>query len=148
MNINKLLDRLQKVKQTGIDKWIACCPAHDDKSPSLGIAIKDDKVLIKCFSGCGATQILDAVGLDYSALFPETEGPLKYKPKFSKSDLFDKLLEQTCLLREAVQIFMHRNLDEEEWKQALKAMETVDNIRAEVRTSKLYVPKSLHDGAI
>jgi hypothetical protein len=148
MNVNKLLDLLQKVKQTGPDKWIACCPAHDDRSPSLGITIKDDKVLIKCFSGCGATQILDAVGLDYSALFPETEGRLKYRPKFSKSDLFDKLLEQTGVLREAVDILMNRNLVEEEWRQALKAIETVDNIRAEVRRGNLYVPKSLHDGAV
>jgi hypothetical protein len=134
MNVNKLLDRLQKVKQTGPDKWIACCPAHDDRAPSLGIAIKDDRVLIKCFSGCGATEILDAVGLDYSVLFPEIEGKLAYKPKFNKSELFDKLLEQSSLLREAVQVLMYGNkLSETEWTETLAAIETIGNIRDEIR---------------
>jgi DNA primase len=148
MNINKLLDRLHKGKQTGQEKWVACCPAHDDRSPSLGITIKDDKVLIKCFSGCGATEILDAVGLDYSVLFPEAEGKLAYKPKFNKSELFDKLLEQSSILREAVDIFIYRNLTEDEWSHALNAIETIDNIRTEVRRGNLYVPKSIHEGIV
>lgn len=133
MNINKLLDRLEKVKQTGPEKWIACCPAHDDRSPSLGIAIKDDKVLIKCWSGCGAIDVLNAVGLDYSVLFPEKEGRLDYKPRFNKSELFDKLLEQSGILREAVIVLMNGKLNETEWSETLAAIETIGNIRDEVR---------------
>jgi len=30
-----LLARLDGVKRTGPDRWIARCPAHDDKRPSL-----------------------------------------------------------------------------------------------------------------
>ncbi len=71
MSADILLSRLEKVRKTGPFKWQACCPAHDDKSPSLAISEKDDGVvLLKCFSGCGAAEVLDAVDLDFSALFP------------------------------------------------------------------------------
>ena len=72
MNVDMLLDRLDKVRPSGRDKWMACCPAHDDKSPSLAITQVNDRVLIHCFSGCGGTEVLDAVGLDYGVLYPET----------------------------------------------------------------------------
>ena len=36
MNADTLLSRLDKVKLTGPDKWVARCPAHDDRGPSLG----------------------------------------------------------------------------------------------------------------
>jgi len=72
MTADKLLSCLDFVRQTGKGKWIARCPSHMDKSPSLSITEKDDgRVLIHCHAGCGAAEVLDAVGLDYSALFPE-----------------------------------------------------------------------------
>jgi len=37
MNIEILLSRLEKVKPHGNGKYLACCPAHNDKSPSLAI---------------------------------------------------------------------------------------------------------------
>lgn len=69
-----LLARLDKVKQTRSDAWQACCPAHDDRSPSLNIRLADDgKLLVKCWSGCGAADIVAAVGLELSDLFPKRE---------------------------------------------------------------------------
>lgn len=42
-----LIDRLQKVRRTGQGRWIACCPAHNDKSPSLAVReLADERVLI------------------------------------------------------------------------------------------------------
>ncbi|MBN6742209.1 hypothetical protein JKG47_17095 [Acidithiobacillus sp. MC6.1] len=53
--IDKVLSALDGVKKTGPDKWIARCPAHDDKRPSLSVKQADDgKVLFKCWSGCSA----------------------------------------------------------------------------------------------
>lgn len=81
MAIQDLLNTLQKVKKTGKDRWIALCPAHPDKRPSLTITEKSDgMVLIKCWSGCGAAEILDAVGLDYSALYPERTDDHRGRP--------------------------------------------------------------------
>lgn len=72
MTAEKLLDRLDKTKQTGPHRWIARCPAHDDKHPSLAITeTPDGTVLVKCFTGCGFDAIVAAVGLEPSDLFPE-----------------------------------------------------------------------------
>ena len=71
MTVDTLISRLDKVRRTGRGTWIACCPAHADKSPSLTIRETDDgKVLLHCFTGCSALEIIDAVGLEMSDLFP------------------------------------------------------------------------------
>lgn len=68
---DRLLERLNKVRQTGSDTWIACCPAHDDKTPSLSIKRVDGRVLVHCFAGCGAADVLAAVDLRLADLFDE-----------------------------------------------------------------------------
>jgi len=79
--IDELLDRLEKVRSTGKDKWTACCPVHGDKNPSMSIAEKDGRVLCHCFA-CGANglDVVEALGLPVSVLF---EKPLEqgYIPK-------------------------------------------------------------------
>jgi len=42
MAIDALLSRLAKARQSGTGRWVACCPAHDDKRPSLSIRELDD----------------------------------------------------------------------------------------------------------
>ncbi|APE97358.1 virulence-associated protein E [Pseudomonas putida] len=67
----KVTSRLEKVKSAGTNKWIACCPAHLDKSPSLAISeTSDGVVLIKCWAGCSANDIVQAIGLQLRDLFP------------------------------------------------------------------------------
>jgi archaellum biogenesis ATPase FlaH len=58
-----VLPKLSKVKENS-NGWIACCPAHDDKNPSLSIAEKDGKILFKCFAGCSFVQIVQALGIN------------------------------------------------------------------------------------
>jgi 5S rRNA maturation endonuclease (ribonuclease M5) len=70
--IENLLTKLQKVKSTGKDKWIACCPAHADNDPSLSIGLKGNKILLNCFSGCSIEQILAGIELDMSDLFADS----------------------------------------------------------------------------
>jgi hypothetical protein len=74
MSANDLLSRVEKVKRTGQGRYSARCPAHVDKGPSLAIRELDDgRILIHCFAGCSAHEVLAAIGLDMSALFPERE---------------------------------------------------------------------------
>ena len=74
--LEKVLARLDKVKSDGAGKWKACCPAHDDKGPSLGIREgRDGKVLLHCFAGCTATDITVAIGLELRDLFPGEHQP-------------------------------------------------------------------------
>ena len=76
--IGDLLNRLEKVKGSK-GRWTACCPAHGDKSPSLAITMLDDgRILLKCFAGCSAYEIVSAVGMDMTDLFPK-ETKLGYR---------------------------------------------------------------------
>ncbi len=69
--IDAILHRLDRVKSTGPGKWQALCPAHDDRRPSLSIKEADDgRVLLKCWTGCGAAEIVSALGLSLADLFP------------------------------------------------------------------------------
>jgi hypothetical protein len=67
---SKVLDRVAGVRQVGAGRWIARCPAHEDKSPSLSIRENDDgRVLLHCFGGCETTDVIAAIGLAFTDLF-------------------------------------------------------------------------------
>lgn len=61
----------------------ACCPAHEDNEPSLGVKQEGDKVLVHCFAGCSQEDVIRALQL--RSLWPETPTSLpaqaKSKPK-------------------------------------------------------------------
>lgn len=74
MSADALLGLLDKVKATGRGRWQACCPAHDDQGPSLSVRELDDgRVLIHCFAGCSALEVVESVGLSIGQLFPERQ---------------------------------------------------------------------------
>lgn len=59
-----------RAKKTARDKWIALCPSHPDRKPSLQISEGKKCVLIKCMSvGCDLRDIVTAVGLTVEQLF-------------------------------------------------------------------------------
>ena len=71
MSAEVLLSRLQAVRKTGNDRWIARCPAHADKSPSLSVReVTGGRTLVHCFVGCDVEEVLAAVGLQLHDLFP------------------------------------------------------------------------------
>jgi putative DNA primase/helicase len=42
--------------------WVARCPAHDDRTPSLSLADgHDGRLLVKCWAGCSAHNVLSAL---------------------------------------------------------------------------------------
>lgn len=74
MTAETLLSRLGGVKATGSGRWIARCPAHEDKRPSLAVReLEDGRILLFDFGGCDAESVLGAIGLGFEALFPERE---------------------------------------------------------------------------
>jgi len=88
MSFETLLDRLDGVKHTGPGRFMARCPAHDDRSPSLGVKDCGDGVtVVNCLAGCETEDVLSAVGLTFSDLYPEriaTEH--SYKPVHQRFD--------------------------------------------------------------
>lgn len=72
MIADTLLSQLTKVRTTSNGEWVACCPAHDDRLPSLAIKQCDDgRVLVHCFAGCDVEEVVGAVGLSLGDLMPE-----------------------------------------------------------------------------
>ena len=41
--------------------WMARCPAHDDREPSLSIREADGKVLVRCHAGCDQRDVIAAL---------------------------------------------------------------------------------------
>lgn len=70
--IGDLLSRLDKVRRTSPESWVARCPSHDDRLPSLTIReTPDGRVLLHCFAGCDTAEVLSSVGMAMEDLFPE-----------------------------------------------------------------------------
>src|SRR5690348_2329603 len=79
MPLSDLLSRVNKVKETSKATWMALCPSHPDKTHSLSIRLADDgRVLINCFAGCSASEIVGSIGLSLEDLF---EQPLYHRAK-------------------------------------------------------------------
>jgi hypothetical protein len=54
------------------NRWTACSPTREDKSPSLSIRELDDgRLLLHDFGGASVDEVVAAVGLDLSDLFPQ-----------------------------------------------------------------------------
>lgn len=71
MSADTLLSRLDGVKPTGPGRWLAKCPAHDDGHASLSIReTESETTLVNCFAGCTVHEVVAAVGLELSDLFP------------------------------------------------------------------------------
>ena len=72
--IDNVLALLVKVRQRQPGQYSACCPAHADKGPSLSIReTPEGSVLIHCFAGCTVSEVVGALGLEMTALFPPRE---------------------------------------------------------------------------
>lgn len=64
---------LLHAKRIGRGKWLAKCPAHGDKRPSLSIAEgRKHPVVFKCMSqGCTQDEVLRAMGLTWKNILGE-----------------------------------------------------------------------------
>jgi putative DNA primase/helicase len=51
--------------------WIARCPAHEDRNPSLSVSVRDGKILVHCHAGCDQRAVVEA--LKALGLWPERE---------------------------------------------------------------------------
>lgn len=97
VSADRILAGLSKVRRTGPGRWVACCPAHKDRTASLSVRELDDgRTLLHCFAGCDVDQVVGALGLTMEDLFPpRQEGPgtgqkAERRP-FSSRELLDAL---------------------------------------------------------
>lgn len=126
--INNLLGRLNKVKSTGRNSWLACCPAHDDRSPSLSIKEEaDGHILLHCFAGCSAVDVVGAVGIDIGDLFPEqVQHKAPVKKKFYATDILEAIkFESQIVLLAAFELKKNKELDETDLQRLQLAYERI-----------------------
>ena len=133
--VENLISRLDKVKGRN-GSWIARCPAHADKGPSLAVREGDDgRVLLHCFASCETASVLGAIGMDMTDLFPPDEKRREYpvegkpsmKPAFFASDLmriihFEALVVQIV----AFDIANSKPINEETRERMLTAYQRID----------------------
>jgi len=106
MTATTLLDRLDGVRLAGIDRWLARCPAHDDKRASLAVRELDDgRLLVHDFAGCSVGDVLAAVGLNFDSLFPPRSANHRTSPErrpFPASDVLRAVDSEALIAATAV----------------------------------------------
>ena len=126
--INNLLSRFSKVKSTGRNSWLACCPAHDDRSPSLSIKEEaDGHILLHCFAGCSAIDVVGAIGVDIGDLFPEeVQHKAPVRKKFYATDILQAIkFESQIVLLAAFELKKNKPLDETDLQRLQLAYERI-----------------------
>lgn len=138
MSAETILSLLSKVRKMGPDRWMACCPAHADKSPSLSIReTSDGRVLLHCWTGCGAAEILEAVGLEFDALFPEkleASQPHRERQPFSHREAMAGLVPEVMFVAAASSDMLKKPLKKQ------------DHDRLIIAVSRLAAAASYVDG--
>ena len=63
---------LLHARPVGTSRWMARCPKHQDRSPSLSIREgQSGRILIRCFAGCTTGDILNKLGLSWADICGE-----------------------------------------------------------------------------
>lgn len=132
-NLDNLLSRLEKVKGRN-GNYVACCPAHGDKNPSMTIKeTEDGKILMHCFAGCSVAEITGAIGFDLSDLFPPsdrveyTRSQRPSRPRFLASDLLKVIsLEATIVAVAAHDIARGKPLQQQDRERLLVAAQRIN----------------------
>lgn len=140
MSADTLLSRLDKVKRTGPDKWVARCPAHEDRGPSLAVReLEDGRVLVHCFAGCGVDEVMGAVGLEMSDLFPPRplhDGHKRERRPFSADDALRCLdFEATLVLVAAQDVLAGKPLSGADRDRLAVAVERINLAKGAVWTT-------------
>jgi len=102
-SVDEFLALLEKVKPSGKDRWMALCPAHNDRNPSLSVTALPDKILVSCQSGCHINAVLAALKIEMSDLFFDSrkgkasapQGPKEIVATYDYLDENGNLLHQT-----------------------------------------------------
>lgn len=140
--VESLLERLDGIKQTGPDRWVAKCPAHDDRSPSLGIRELDDRrILLRCWAGCSTEVVLDAVGLTFTDLFPsDLNGrdigptrPYRKPPRFRTAEVLELAIREATVCAIALSVVLAGEpFSAEDAERVVRALETLFALKREV----------------
>jgi hypothetical protein len=139
--IDIILPRLEGhgLRQTGPDKYVFRCPAHDDRTASVALKELDDgRIVIHDFAGCPTEAILASIGLTFRDLFPprldfDPDKPRPKPPRFSAHELIrTAAFEARVVAIGAADLLAGKPLSDSDRERLALAVETLDAIYREV----------------
>lgn len=80
MKVETILVRLAGVRPSG-EGWMARCPAHEDRNPSLSLREANGKLLLHCFANCTTEAICAALKIEMRELFAEARALRRTGPR-------------------------------------------------------------------
>ena len=132
VSADTLLSRLDGVRRTGAGRWLAKCPGHEDKSPSLSVRELDDgRILLHDFAGCDVEHVLGTIGLTFNSLFPERSiehGKPERRP-FLPSDVFEVVRGEVGVIAiVAADLHKSRAVSEADYQRVFVAAQRLNDI--------------------
>ena len=129
IEINDLLNRLQKVRKIGTDEWVASSPTRSDRTPSLFIKYDTNgNILLHDFGGSSVDEICNAIGIELSDLFPDDNK--EYKPqRFNAHNVLVAMRQEVLIVALcAVDIVAGKNITEEDKDRVLLASQRLKEV--------------------
>ncbi len=138
--ISNFLDLLDRVRQNKPNEYMARCPAHNDRSPSLSVKDCDDgRILIHCFSGCSPDSIVSSLGLTLADLMPPKAVGHHYRPQagLSLRDVLEGFQHEIIVAALIVDdLAKGRPCDQATEKRLFKLAERLNNAMNATRTPR------------
>ena len=130
-----MLNHFDNVRESGANQYSCRCPAHADKSNSLGIKQGDEgRILLNCFAGCDVKSILDASGLKWKDILPDNKLYQAEGSKFNPYSVLKMLRDEVLIIGLAsADIRKGKSLNDKEHERLLEA---VANVRDAYRHTK------------
>ena len=123
LDAESIASALQKAKRVGPDKYVACCPAHDDKTPSLSVQDTSGKVLVHCHAGCTQEEVIGVLR-DMGLWHTPSRHRIKYLENQSlKEDIRRNTNLLMLALSEYDQGVVHTEIDRVRIKRAIRLLE-------------------------
>jgi hypothetical protein len=95
-----------RARRVGKWKWVAKCPAHPDRNGSLYItAGKNGGVWPHCYAGCSQKAILDALGIGWGTILPDSKPDPFWEQQRRDRDKLELLERQEGLAIMAQAVF-------------------------------------------
>ena len=131
-----LLQRLDAAQKAG-NGWRARCPACGGRSRKLSVTEAGGKVLVHCFGGCEAADVIAAVGLTWADLYPPRFWPRSPEERREISRAIRQsgwaaalevlALEAAIVRIAASQVLQDKPLDWNDYCRLVKAEEKIGN---------------------
>ena len=93
------MNNFDGVRETGNGQYSCRCPAHEDKSASLGIKEGDgNRILLNCFAGCDVKSILESAGLEWKDILPDNQLYQAEKHKFNPFAVLKMIRDEVLII--------------------------------------------------